>query len=74
MEITVAEDGSEQLNQEEATDQKSNSDNIQRWKNRQQFLLSCIGCAVGLGNFWRFPWLVKEHGGGKCIEDNINIS
>ncbi|XP_057303952.1 sodium-dependent neutral amino acid transporter B(0)AT2-like isoform X1 [Hydractinia symbiolongicarpus] len=38
-----------------------------RWGNRRQFILSCIGYTVGLGNFWRFPWLVKEYGGGAFL-------
>lgn len=33
------------------------------WLNRPTFILASIGSAIGLGNFWRFPYLTYKYGG-----------
>lgn len=35
----------------------------ERWMNRPTFILASIGSAIGLGNFWRFPYLTYKYDG-----------
>ena len=37
------------------------------WGSRWVFILAATGSAVGLGNIWKFPYIVGENGGGAFV-------
>lgn len=38
-----------------------------QWSSRLAFILAVTGSAVGLGNIWRFPYIVGDNGGGAFV-------
>jgi len=45
----------------------SSDSNAQTWSSGWTFILAAVGAAVGLGNIWRFPYVVGENGGAAFI-------
>lgn len=41
--------------------------NRQSWRTRFGFYILAMGSAFGLGNIWRFPYIVGENGGGAFV-------
>jgi NSS family neurotransmitter:Na+ symporter len=39
----------------------------EQWQSRAGFVLAATGSAVGVGNVWRFPYMVYENGGGAFL-------
>lgn len=45
----------------------SNAPVHERFSSRLGFILISAGCAIGLGNVWRFPYIVGQYGGAAFV-------
>ncbi|XP_050396471.1 sodium- and chloride-dependent glycine transporter 1 isoform X1 [Patella vulgata] len=48
-------------------DSKSTKTERGHWGSHLEFIFSLIGCCVGLGNLWRFPYICNRNGGGAFL-------
>ena len=39
----------------------------ENFQSRLGFLLVSAGCAIGIGNVWKFPWMTGQYGGGAFV-------
>lgn len=39
----------------------------EEWASKLEFILAVAGHIIGLGNFWRFPYLCYKNGGGTSL-------
>ncbi|MBE8425069.1 sodium-dependent transporter, partial [Leptospira borgpetersenii serovar Balcanica] len=45
----------------------SNKQHHAQWGSRVGFIMAAVGSAVGLGNIWKFPYMVGERGGSAFV-------
>ncbi len=45
----------------------TSSGTTETWSSGITFILAAIGAAVGLGNIWKFPYVVGVSGGGAFV-------
>ena len=38
-----------------------------QWKTARGFILAALGAAIGIGNIWRFSYVMGENGGGAFL-------
>nr|XP_054926527.1 sodium-dependent proline transporter-like [Dermacentor andersoni] len=46
----------------------------EKWSTNLEFICSCIGYSVGLGNLWRFPYVAYKNGGSAFLVPYIIIN
>lgn len=38
-----------------------------RWRSKGEYLMACLGFAIGMGNVWRFPYLAYQNQGSLLV-------
>lgn len=56
-----------ELQQSTASDQVVKTVKREHFASRIGFILIAAGCAIGIGNVWRFPYITGQYGGGAFV-------
>lgn len=46
----------------------------EKFSSRMGFILVSAGCAIGIGNVWKFPYMCGAYGGAAFISDLPDFS
>ena len=60
-------DMTEQSQPSTAPSASSTANKREHFASRLGFILISAGCAIGLGNVWRFPYITGEYGGAAFV-------
>ena len=65
--MTITTDKKKKVSGQKEVEAAGKMEEREGWKHSIEFQLSMIGYCVGLGNFWRFPFMCMRNGGGQCL-------